>query len=782
MAIEMIVYDGDDNVVTTIDLNTPENIPKHDSWVDLGGVDIPSIKFPSDLTNPYVIQNQSNLNDIGNDQDASALTQIMNEPNQYEVEIKTWDGSWVRDIYLPKGSDVPQDSKIKITCNSGYSVNIHVPQADGGWKIKTYGRGDTDISILVNELWIAENDIVHNQYVFGHGFYTATISSEWVQPGMSLEFTTFLNGNSEYTGILDGIDVGAPTELIITTLDAGFLTKPRDAFKFKDDFTTPREYFETAPLSRLIVVQYETMHLTEIMLPDGTFYTDVSNDDGGWHSGDMRQFIGKVLLSHGIDLANYGINSSKGNAESSHPYTCALLAAHNTVGLYQNGRIVHGGSGGNGMVTLDNSVGNEFSHEVGHNYGLGHYVDGFKGSVHRPASEVNSSWGWDSEKNVFYPNFSQKNTGQDQCLNGECQSPYLGKYQFGTDSMAGGSPQYSNRFTFYTPNTSRIIQNFLEKKARWDPSSSTGFRKFNWATKTMDEFVNQDNGNKVPIRFHVPVTTIVGYYDPDNQGLESYIYPAMHGALGFVYDADFNAGSNENDCKLVIEINANPGAPLEYRLSGSAFTSNYMNKFHINVATEDGPTLASIYCGNSLLVSRSLDGPDDSKPLLEYTVTGIPLTQTPTTAPTSTPTTVPTSTPTTDPTSAPTTDPTSTPTTDPTSTPTTAPTSTAPTPTQCTDSTARFKVEWKGESLKKYCTWVADRKTKSRCAVNGVSAMCADTCRTCSSCQDSTLPMKLTHQGKTITKSCTWVADNKTAKRCTLDGVANACRSTCGEC
>ena len=88
-----------------------------------------------------------------------------------------------------------------------------------------------------------------------------------------------------------------------------------------------------------------------------------------------------------------------------------------------------GGSGGNGMVTLENSVGNEFSHEVGHNYGLGHYVDGFRGSVHRPASEVNSSWGWDSEKNVFYPNFSQGNNGLDQCLDGECQSPYLGKYQ-----------------------------------------------------------------------------------------------------------------------------------------------------------------------------------------------------------------------------------------------------------------------------------------------------------------------------------------------------------------
>ena len=107
----------------------------------------------------------------------------------------------------------------------------------------------------------------------------------------------------------------------------------------------------------------------------------------------MRQYIGKILLSHGIDFANYGISSSNGGSEQGHPFTCALLAAHNTVGKYQNGIKVHGGSGGNGMVTLDSSTGNEFSHEIGHNYGLGHYVGGFDGTVHRPAHEINSSWG-----------------------------------------------------------------------------------------------------------------------------------------------------------------------------------------------------------------------------------------------------------------------------------------------------------------------------------------------------------------------------------------------------
>ena len=36
--------------------------------------------------------------------------------------------------------------------------------------------------------------------------------------------------------------------------------------------------------------------------------------------------------------------------------------------MYQNGRQVHGGSGGNGIITLNSSIGNEKSHEAGHNY------------------------------------------------------------------------------------------------------------------------------------------------------------------------------------------------------------------------------------------------------------------------------------------------------------------------------------------------------------------------------------------------------------------------------
>jgi hypothetical protein len=683
-SVQMIVRDAEGEVVSNniITMNNPEDIPKQEGWIEIDGIDMDDINFPDSLVNPYVIEHQSNLNQIGNDPESVGLTEKMNEPNKNEVEIRTWNGSWVSSIFFPNSSSIPQDSKIQITCNSGYNVNAHyLNTITGGWRTKALSHGDVVVFLLVGGVWICEDDSQHSKYIFGHGFYTTTLEAEWVFPGMTLEFAS-----QEKEGFLEDISIGGITELVITTLDAGFLTEPRNQFTFRDDATTHREYFETTMASRLVVVQYETMHFTEIMLPSGKLYTDKSDDDGGWHSGDMRQYIGKLLLSHGIDLANYGISSSKGHSESSHPFTCAFLAAHNTVGMYQNGRIVHGGSGGNGMITLDSSTGNEFSHEVGHNYGLGHYPGGFDGSVHSSSDKINSSWGWDSQTNLFTPNFGSSDTGQDQCQEGKCQPPFLGKYKYGTDSMAGGYPMRSNRFTLYTPFTSRIIQQFLEGKAVWDPSSSTGFRKYDPLSKQMEEYVNNANNQKVPRLFRVPVTTLVGYYDPSpTRGLEDYIYPALHGAYGFVYNDDGGPSTGTaNGCELVVKTSSG-SSPLVFTLSTSIHSSTYMNKFHVNIATEDEPNEAMIYCYNELRASLMLNGPNENEPPLTYTVNGVqwddhpvtpttPTTDSPTIPPTDSPTIPPTDSPTIPPTGSPTIPPTGSPTIPPTGSPTASPT------------------------------------------------------------------------------------------------------------
>merc|ERR1712227_1066275 len=158
---------------------------------------------------------------------------------------------------------------VQVVCNSGYTVrvNYHDPKT-GGWRTRELSRGETITVIISNGQWIAEGDQEHNDYVFGHGFYTSEIYAEAVQPGFEIQFE-----QGKKIGTLEDVKVGGASELIITAIDAGFLTDPRNEFEFKDDETAHREYFETIPVSRLVVAQYESLHLNEVMLPTGIKYT-----------------------------------------------------------------------------------------------------------------------------------------------------------------------------------------------------------------------------------------------------------------------------------------------------------------------------------------------------------------------------------------------------------------------------------------------------------------------------------------------------------------------------
>ena len=103
-------------------------------------------------------------------------------------------------------------------------------------------------------------------------------------------------------------------------------------------------------------------------------------------------------------------------------------------------------------------------------------------------------------------------------------------------------------------------------------------------------------------------------------------------------------------------------------------------------------------------------------------------------------------------------------------------------PIICKDSSVRFKTSWNGRKVVRDCTWIGNRAIKRRCALEGVSGMCAETCRACSTCADSTNRMKVVWNGRKISRDCIWVKNRATRLRCALDGVADACRATCGQC
>ena len=109
----------------------------------------------------------------------------------------------------------------------------------------------------------------------------------------------------------------------------------------------------------------------------------------------------------------------------------------------------------------------------------------------------------------------------------------------------------------------------------------------------------------------------------------------------------------------------------------------------------------------------------------------------------------------------------------------------APTPS-CVDSSTAFKMQRRdGSYAWKTCEWAA--ANPDRCLVAGVARSCPAACGTCEKCIDSPYKFQIRFyvQGNlahTLRKKCPWVLDSFTGYRCSLNGVAEACREACGIC
>ncbi len=109
---------------------------------------------------------------------------------------------------------------------------------------------------------------------------------------------------------------------------------------------------------------------------------------------------------------------------------------------------------------------------------------------------------------------------------------------------------------------------------------------------------------KRPIAFGVPVTTLVGYYDPE-PSLTSYVYPALHGSYGFIYRDD-SGSLNDQQCQLVVSTNQ---GERRFRLSPVRMQAGSMNKYHVNLPASEQASRAEVRCAGQVLASRQLEGP-----------------------------------------------------------------------------------------------------------------------------------------------------------------------------
>lgn len=444
--------------------------------------------------------------------------------------------------------------------------------------------------------------------------WTAKLAWDEVRPGLSLKVIDQQKRSGEL--FESKIDFAAPGELVLNNIRIGMLTAPPVSvghYMLLEPEKAGTDYFQAIPAAQMTVAKYDDIYLPRVMVSNGTIYDSASSTEGGHYSGDMREDVGKSTFSVGINLANWGVTSASMSRQDQ-PQLTEMVVAHHSRGKYANGEQGHGLSGGNGMLTLYDSVGNEFSHEIGHHYGLGHYpgrveIDKEKNIVNDfwAAHHADSGWGYIGNRNKMRGNLTWTSTA---LWDGSNSIPnFKNLFPYGKDAMSGGYTASSiSRYTHYTGYSTFLkIQPHFDRDV-WDEASPTGFKKWNPATRAMEVsqprvpapnqeiskavWFNSSNGNYLkPRLFGVPVITILGGYDPVNQA--GLLYPAARSNWGNVFSLPAaNTAQDQASCWLNVQYaNRMENIALApQRMDGNA------NKLHVNLAVADAPEKADLYC------------------------------------------------------------------------------------------------------------------------------------------------------------------------------------------
>ncbi|MGC8120242.1 M66 family metalloprotease [Marinobacter sp. VGCF2001] len=415
-----------------------------------------------------------------------------------------------------------------------------------------------------------------------------------VKNGLSLRFVADQNSEASQAGELPAaaIDIAEASQIVFQSLRLGMLTTPDHTnghYTLRDPIMAATDYFQTMPVSRLVMGSYADAVLDRVIIRSGAIYdkdvgTGASESDGGIYNGDMRENVGKSQVSVGINMANFGYTSHHMN--QGHPHVFKQITNHHAWGMYANGRHKHGLSGGNGIGTIVDSWGNEASHEWGHAYGLGHYpgkgltTDG-RWAVHH----ADSGWGYIAHRDRMRANLFG--------LNNE------GEYNYKRDAMSGGSAGGPfSVYTLYTGYSARIIQNDVARLPIPDTRYPSGYKKWNTTT---GEYENYDANRPVPESVGVPVATILGGYDPD--GSAALIYPVFHGNYGNVFDLPApDLSADGNVCWVEVD-NAN-GEQKQVRVAAQRHAANSINQINFNLHADFRPTKASLFCRRDGTVTK----------------------------------------------------------------------------------------------------------------------------------------------------------------------------------
>jgi len=439
--------------------------------------------------------------------------------------------------------------------------------------------------------------------VYSRRAWSAVLPWDWVRPGMSIRVIDDEGRRGERSA--EAFDFAAPAELVVQSIRLGMLTDPPagDGHWFRARAAqAATEYFQTVPVARLLASYYEDVKLDRVMVGSGVIYETASAVNGDVYSGDMRENTGKSTFSTGINLANWGVTSA-GMVSQQQPQLTQTAVAHHAAGNYANGVKNHGLSGGNGILTLYSSVGNEFSHEIGHHFGLGHFPGQNGDNYFWAGHHHDSGWGYIAHRKRMRANLHWSR-GKEAGMGG--MPIYADAYSFGTDAMAGG--HYASALSSYTHytgySTKNKIQPNLGSRAVWAADSPTGFRKWDASTRKMEVhqptvptsnqvWYNSADGNYLkPRLFGVQVFTILGGYDPVANS--AVLYPALRGNWGQVFNLPGpDDAAVAKQCWLNVDFAG--GASQRIAVAPQRMGSN-ANKLHVNLAQAERPLAATLQC------------------------------------------------------------------------------------------------------------------------------------------------------------------------------------------
>lgn len=66
-----------------------------------------------------------------------------------------------------------------------------------------------------------------------------------------------------------------------------------------------------------------------------------------------------------------------------------------------------------------------------------------------------------------------------------------------------------------------------------------------------------------------------------------------------------------------------------------------------------------------------------------------------------------------------------------------------------------------------------------RCTYYGATSHCPETCGTCPTCEDTPTRFKVNLRGRSTTKDCSWANSWRCSR---IEGMAETCGETCGTC